>query len=103
MQMNKAWFISSMTEFIELKKENDEFIGRVYDLFGASMVDVIGQHDYESFALSLITKGIGDSDWLEYFVYECGCSFDKFNLRVEGANINCIGDLYDWIQEGRTI
>lgn len=98
----KEWFLKEMNSFLLKKKENDEFIDKVYDLFGAQMADVIGQHQYETDVIYLIQDIIGDTNgWIEYFVYECDGNFEEFNEKVEidgiSTDVTCLSDLYDFI------
>lgn len=98
----KEWFLKEMNSFLLQKKENDEFLDRVYDLFGAHMADVIGQHQYETDVISLIQDIIGDTNgWVEFFIYECDCNFEWFNKKIEvdgiSTNITCLSEFYDFI------
>lgn len=98
----KEWFLKEMNYFLLKKKENDEFIDKVYDLFGAQMADVIGQHQYETDVIYLIQDIIGDTNgWIEYFIYECDCNFEYLTekIKVDGVSVNitCLGDFYDFI------
>lgn len=98
--MTREKFIKTMEKIMKTKRELDNFINSVYDIFSDDVIENIyaGSHLYD-YLTTIEEMFLGESEgWLDYIVVECDGDFSKIEISIddEPQEIENWDDVYDF-------
>lgn len=90
-------FDANLNSLLEINKREDDFVDKLYPLFGSGAIELLDSITAISAATAIVERSMGDTEKiLDYFIFECSCDYDLFSERTNTFVTNS-KDLYDYI------